>query len=234
MLNSTRAVTRVAVTDAAFSVALAAGDWTAWLPSGVEVDFRVPGSGGPYTMASLMRAKRPNLHPELAAVMAAYLADPEGSAALAVSEHAALTDSVHGITAAAATVLDDATVAAMRTTLQDPKIVGPLLVQTGTITTGNAKLAFRMPFAMTLTSAVFTVNAAPTGATIIVDINEAASTIFSTKPTIDINEFSTATAATPAVISDAALAEGALIEVDIDQVGSTIAGTMLYVTLVGR
>lgn len=56
--------------------------------------------------------------------------------AAAVATHAALTSSVHGITPAAATVLDDLTVAAMRATLEaeaalgNPSVTGQALVST--------------------------------------------------------------------------------------------------------
>lgn len=105
--------------------------------------------------------------------------------------------------------------------------------ETTALTIGTAKVTFRMPHAMTLTAVRANVNTAPTGATIIVDINETASTILSTKLTIDATEFTSTTAAVPAVISDSALADDAEITIDIDQVGSTIAGKGLKVWLIG-
>jgi hypothetical protein len=66
-----------------------------------------------------------------------------------------------------------------------------------------------------------------------VDINEAGTTILSTKLTIDASEKTSTTAATPAVISDSALADDAEITIDIDGVGSTIAGKGLKVWLIG-
>jgi hypothetical protein len=77
------------------------------------------------------------------------------------------------------------------------------------------------------------VNTAPTGSTIIVDINEGGSTILSTKLTIDVSEKTSTTAATPAVISDTALADDAEMTVDIDQIGSSVAGKGLKVWLIG-
>lgn len=105
--------------------------------------------------------------------------------------------------------------------------------ETTSLTTGTAKVTFRMPFAMTLTGVRANVNTAPTGSTIIVDINESGTTILSTKLTIDAGEKTSTTAATAAVISDSALADDAEITIDIDQVGSTIAGKGLKVTLNG-
>lgn len=105
--------------------------------------------------------------------------------------------------------------------------------ETTALTTGTAKMTFRMPFAMTLTAVRASVTTAPTGSTLIVDINESASTILSTKLSIDASERTSTTAASAAVISDAALADDAEITIDIDQVGATIAGAGLKVTFIG-
>lgn len=101
------------------------------------------------------------------------------------------------------------------------------------LTTGTAKLTFRMPFAMRLTAVRASVNTAPTGSTIIVDINEDGGSILSTRITIDASEETSETAATPPVISDSLLANDAEITIDIDQVGSTISGKGLKVWLIG-
>lgn len=106
--------------------------------------------------------------------------------------------------------------------------------ETTALTTGNGKFSFHMPFAMTLTDISAGVVTAPTGAALVVDVNDAGSTIMTTnKLSIDISELSTHTAATPPTLTDTALAKGALITIDIDQVGSTIAGAGLKVYLVG-
>ena len=101
------------------------------------------------------------------------------------------------------------------------------------LTTGTAKVTFRMPYAMTLTAVRASVNTAPTGSVLTVDINESGSTILSTKLTIDAGEKTSTTAATAAVISDSALADDAEMTIDIDGVGSTVAGKGLKVTLIG-
>jgi hypothetical protein len=101
------------------------------------------------------------------------------------------------------------------------------------LTTGTAKLTFRMPHAMTVTAVRASVGTAPTGSTLVVDINEGGTTILSTKLSIDATEKTSTTAATPAVISDTALADDAEITIDIDQIGSTIAGAGLKITLIG-
>ena len=106
--------------------------------------------------------------------------------------------------------------------------------ETSDLTTGTAKLTVRMPFKMTLTAVRASVSTAPTGSTLIVDINENGTTIFSTKLSIDAGEKTSTTAASAAVISDAVLADDSEITFDIDQVGSTIAGAGLKVTLIGK
>lgn len=106
--------------------------------------------------------------------------------------------------------------------------------ETTALTTGTGKVTFRMPFAMTLTAVRASVTTAPTGSTIIVDINEDGSTIMTTnKLSIDASEKTSTTAATAAGITDTALADDAEITIDIDQVGSTIAGAGLKVWLIG-
>ena len=105
--------------------------------------------------------------------------------------------------------------------------------ETTALTTGAAKVTFRMPFAFTLTGVRASVTTAPTGSVLTVDINEGGTSILSTKLTIDASEKTSTTAATPAVISDTALADDAEITIDIDTVGSTVAGAGLKVYLIG-
>jgi hypothetical protein len=101
--------------------------------------------------------------------------------------------------------------------------------ETTDLTTGTNKVYFRMPYAGTLLAVRATVNTAPTGSTLIVDINEAGTSLLSTKLSIDASEKTSTTAAVPAVISDSALADDAEITIDIDQIGSTVAGKGLKV-----
>jgi len=103
--------------------------------------------------------------------------------------------------------------------------------ETTNLTAGTDKARFTMPYAGTLTAVKADVNTAPTGSTLVVDINEAGVSVLSTKLSIDAGESSSSTAATPPVISDSALASGAVISIDIDQIGSTVAGAGLKVTL---
>ena len=105
--------------------------------------------------------------------------------------------------------------------------------ETTALTTGTAKVTFRMPYAFTLTGVRASVTTAPTGSVLTVNIKESGSTILSTKITIDATEKTSTTAATPPVISDSSLADDAEITIDIDTVGSTVAGAGLKVTLIG-
>jgi hypothetical protein len=105
--------------------------------------------------------------------------------------------------------------------------------ETTDLATGTGVVTFRMPFAMTLTAVRASVTTAPTGSTVIVDINEGGTSVLSTKLSIDASEKTSTTAATAAVISDSALADDAEITIDIDQVGSTVAGAGLKVWLIG-
>lgn len=101
------------------------------------------------------------------------------------------------------------------------------------ITTGTNKITFRFPYALTLTGIRASVGTAPTGSTIIIDVNESGTTIFSTKLTIDAGEETSTTAATAAVISDTAIADDAEITIDFDQVGSSTAGAGVKITFYG-
>ena len=97
------------------------------------------------------------------------------------------------------------------------------------LVTGTNKVYFRMPYAGTLLAVKATVNTAPTGSTLICDINEAGTSVLGTKLSIDASEKTSDTAASAATIADSALANDAEITIDIDQVGSTVAGKGLKV-----
>jgi hypothetical protein len=106
--------------------------------------------------------------------------------------------------------------------------------ETTAITTGTGKVTFRAPYAFTLTALRASVNTAPTGSTILIDVNESGTTVISTKLMIDATEKTSTTAATPYVISDAAIADDAEISIDFDQVGSTVAGAGVKVWIIGK
>lgn len=105
--------------------------------------------------------------------------------------------------------------------------------ETTSLSTGTAKITFRMPFALTVTQVRASLTTAQTSGSIFtVDINEAGASILSTKLTIDNTEKTSVTAATPPVISDTALADDAEITIDIDQIGDGTAKG-LKVTIIG-
>lgn len=105
--------------------------------------------------------------------------------------------------------------------------------ETTALTTGTAKVTFRMPYAFRVLAVRASVTTAPTDANIVVDINESGVSILSTELEIDATEKTSTTAATAAVISDAAIADDAEMTIDIDQVGSTIPGAGLKVYIIG-
>ena len=105
--------------------------------------------------------------------------------------------------------------------------------ETTALTTGTAKVTFRTPCAMTVTSVRASLSTAQTSGNIFtVDINEGGNSILSTKLTIDNTERTSVTAATQPVISDTALADDAEMTIDIDQVGDGTAKG-LKVTIIG-
>jgi hypothetical protein len=113
-------------------------------------------------------------------------------------------------------------------------IVIPVGDESTPLTAGTNKVRFRMPFPATLLAVRNNVNLAPTGSSLIVDINEAGASVLGTKLSIDATENSSTTAASAATITDSSLADDAEISIDIDQIGSTVAGAGLKVSLFVR
>ena len=95
--------------------------------------------------------------------------------------------------------------------------------ETTAIDATGTKITFRMPYAFTLSEVRASLNSACTTGTFTVDINEAGTTVLSTKLTIDATETTSTTAATAAVISDSSLADDALMTIDVDDVGDSTA-----------
>ena len=105
--------------------------------------------------------------------------------------------------------------------------------ETTALTTGSAKLTFRAPFAMTLTQIPrSSVSQSSSSGSVTVDINEAGTSILSTKLSIDATEKTSTTAATASVLSDQNIADDAEITLDIDASGTGAKGlkvTLYYV-----
>jgi hypothetical protein len=124
--------------------------------------------------------------------------------------------------------------------LMRPVDLGDVIVlacsnETSDLVAGTGKATFRMPWAATLTDVRLSVNTAPTGSALIVDVNEGGASVFGTLPQIDDGDTTSVGSVVAPVISDSALAADAEITVDIDQVGSTTGKGLkvaLYVTRV--
>jgi hypothetical protein len=97
-----------------------------------------------------------------------------------------------------------------------------------TVRTGVSKIP--MQGSGTIVAVKAYVNTAPTGASLIVDVNKNGTTIFGTqsnRPTVAAG----ANAATVGANSVTTYVDGDLLSVDIDQIGSTIAGSDLVVVV---
>lgn len=93
---------------------------------------------------------------------------------------------------------------------------------------------FDFPYNFTITEIIGTAKTAPTGSSIIADVNVDGSTIITTdKVEIEATEVSSLTATTQPTITDAAHSKGQRLTVDIDQIGSTIAGQDLEIQIIG-
>lgn len=190
----------------------------------------------------------PNVRSSLAGNLLAINATGDGYTAVATS-----TLSVgQAVSAFAATLLDDTSAADALTTLGLSTFIKTLMDdadaptarntlgirecliiavsdETTAITTGTAKVTFRMPYAFTLSEIprASLATASSSGAPQ-VDINQAGSSILSTKLTIDANEKTSTTAATAAVLSDSTLDDDAEITIDIDTAGTGAKGLKVY------
>ena len=106
---------------------------------------------------------------------------------------------------------------------------------TETLTTGNAKMTFRMPYAYTIDSVRASLTSAgSTSGTTTIDINEAGSTILSTKITIDYGDTTSIGASAAPVVRDSSLADNAIITIDIDAVTGGADETGLIVYIIGN
>jgi hypothetical protein len=104
--------------------------------------------------------------------------------------------------------------------------------ETTALTTGAAKVTFRMPFAMTVSSVRANLATASSSGLVTVDINTDGVTMLSTKLSIDANERTSTTAATAAVISVDDLTDDSEMTIDLDAAGTNAKG--LKVWLIGQ
>ncbi len=103
--------------------------------------------------------------------------------------------------------------------------------QAGTLTTGTGKARFYIEKTSRVVSVRASCSTAPTGDSVIVDVNKNGTTIFTTqgnRPTIAASGNTSGSVTNMDVTS---LAAGDYITIDIDQIGSTAAGADLTVTV---
>jgi microcystin-dependent protein len=111
------------------------------------------------------------------------------------------------------------------------EVVTVELAGSGTLPTSSAGAAYyRVPWAATLTAVKANRNGTNSNGAVTIDVNEGGTSVLSTEITIDQNEATSLTAATPAVISDSAIANDALLTFDIDSANTSDEGP-LTVTL---
>lgn len=123
---------------------------------------------------------------------------------------------------------------ALGATFADEPIYLPVGGEYTNAVVGTAAAQKRILYPFRISKVMMDVNTAPTGSTMIVDVNiSGLGSIFSTNLSIDANETSSLTAATPAVLSTFFIPSQSLLTVDIDQVGSTTPGTNPKVWLIG-
>lgn len=99
----------------------------------------------------------------------------------------------------------------------------------GIPTVGAGTSRYRFPFPVEILGVTAAVNTAPTGASLILDVNKNGTTIFTNqvnRPTIAASAFATTTEPTPNVTT---IASGDYLTVDRDQIGSTVAGSDITV-----
>jgi len=101
--------------------------------------------------------------------------------------------------------------------------------ETTQITTGTSKLTVYVPYAATITDVQVSLSQSGSATINTFNIKKNGTTIFSTKPTIDINEFHTSTAATPRVITGTSVSIYDKLTVDIDTIGTGSAGAKIYI-----
>lgn len=113
----------------------------------------------------------------------------------------------------------------------------PLIVSlSGTyeyVSAGTAVETLRLPRNYVINTVIASLTTAPTGSTLIIDINMGGVSILGNKLTIDAGEKTSTTAATPVTITTPYLTSGSEITLDIDQVGATFSGEGLKVVLDG-
>lgn len=104
--------------------------------------------------------------------------------------------------------------------------------ETSALTTGTGKVTFEAPYNAVITGIGASLTTAPTGTTLIADVNVGSGSVMAaSKLVIDVSEKTTRTAAVPPVVTQTTITAGDIVTVDIDQRGSTVAGAGLKIYL---
>lgn len=140
--------------------------------------------------------------------------------------------SILGISTLSGSNTGDETTATLKTKIFE-ELAYACSDETSNLTVGNL-ISFRVPFAMTLSEVRISLNDAPTVSSVVVDVKESGTSIFSTLLSIDASELTSVTAAVPAVISDVNLADDALLTVSTTQIGSGNTGKGLKIVFKGK
>lgn len=113
----------------------------------------------------------------------------------------------------------------------DPTVIAVAISDEATaLTTGTAKMTFRMPFAMTVTSVRASLSTASSSGNPTFDINDTGTSILgANKLSIDANEKTSVTAATPTTIASPNLSDDDEITIDIDTAGTGAKGAKIYI-----
>ena len=101
--------------------------------------------------------------------------------------------------------------------------------ETTAIDSTGTKLTFYMPFAYTVTGVRASLTTTSSSGTPTIDINDGATTILSTKITIDPGDLISTDSATQPVIDDPDLADEAKITIDVDVTGTDATGLKVYI-----
>lgn len=99
--------------------------------------------------------------------------------------------------------------------------------ETTALTTGTSKLTFRAECDFRLDEIIASLSAPSSSGVVTVNVKKNGTTVFSTNLTVDANEKTSATAATPAVLATRTVAKGDEITVDIVAAGTNAAGLKL-------
>lgn len=104
--------------------------------------------------------------------------------------------------------------------------------ETTSITTGTAKITFYFPVAVNITGVSAGLTGQSTSGAVTIDVNKNGTTIFSTNLTIDANEDTSHTAATPAALSSSPTAFSVTdkVTIDIDGAGTSAEGLKVSFT----